>query len=648
MTHPLPHPDRAGPDLFGRWPGLWATGLFLAALLVYGPALGGALLWDDAGHVTAPGLRSLDGLVRIWFEPGATQQYYPVLHSAFWLEHRLWGDATLGYHVMNVLQHTTAAFLFAVLLRRLAVPGALFAAACFALHPVCVESVAWISEQKNTLSTVFSLAAALAYLRFNDERRPARYALATGWFVLALLTKTITATLPAALLVILWWRRGRLDWRRDVLPLVPWFAVGAAAGLFTASFERTQIGASGADFDLSVIERILLAGRVAWFYLGKLLWPANLTFIYPRWTITAESIGAYVFPIATIALLVVLFRRRRQNRGLLATALLFGGMLFPVLGFVNVYPFLFSFVADHFQYMAALAVFALAGVCWARLPQTLRRATALLVPLALAMVTWRQAGFYRDDFALYGATLARNPTAWLAHNNLGMALVNTGRPSEALPHFELAVRLRRRFAEAENNLGDCLTRLGRAQDAIPHLERALQLQPKYAEAHNNLGVACMAAGRSAEGIVHFEQATRLKPDYAVSHFNLGLAIASRGRPEEATAHFARAAELDPHNAEAQLNWAIALTLTNRFDQALPHFERALALRPRYAEAEMKFGRALATVGRIDEAIARYRKALELEPGSADTHLNLAVALRRVGRAADAERHLAEAQRLSGR
>ncbi|HUR56310.1 MAG TPA: tetratricopeptide repeat protein, partial [Opitutaceae bacterium] len=574
-------------------------GLFLAVLLIYWPALRGALLWDDAGHVTAPALRSLDGLARIWLEPGSTQQYYPVLHSAFWLEHWLWGDATLGYHVMNVLQHAGAAFLFACLLRKLAVPGALFAAACFALHPVGVESVAWISEQKNTLSTVFSLAAALAYLRFSDERSPTRYAIATGWFLLALLTKTVTATLPAALLVILWWQRGRLDARRDVLPLLPWFVAGAAVGLFTASFERTQIGASGSDFDLSVVERGLLAGRVAWFYLGKLIWPANLAFVYPRWTITAESIGAYAWPIATIVVLVVLFRRRRQNRGLLATVLLFGGMLFPVLGFVNVYPFLFSFVADHFQYAAALAIFALAGVGWARLPRMLRHMSAVLVPLALAFVTWRQAGFYRDDYSLYTATLARNPSAWLAHNNLGLTLVNDGRPAEAVPHFEIALRLRHRFAEAENNLGDCLTRLGRAQDAVPHIERALDLQPKYAEAHNNLGVACMALGRAPEGIVHFEQAARLKPDYAVSHFNLGLAIASRGRPDEAIAHFMRAAELDPRNPEPELNWAIALTLTNRLDQALPHFERALQLRPAYAEAETKYGRALATVGRLE-------------------------------------------------
>ena len=194
------------------------------------PALQAGFIWDDDGHVTRTDLRDLSGLYRIWFEFGATQQYYPVLHSAFWLEHLVWGDSPLGYHLLNVLLHASAACLFGVLLRRLAVPGAALAALLFALHPVCVESVAWISEQKNTLSLVFYLCAALAYLRFTERRRGTVYLLATGLFVLALLTKTVTASLPAALLVVFWWQRGRLEWRRDVVPLLPWFALGRGVG----------------------------------------------------------------------------------------------------------------------------------------------------------------------------------------------------------------------------------------------------------------------------------------------------------------------------------------------------------------------------------------------------------------------------------
>ena len=346
----------------GRWPLAAVFGLvWVVTFAAYFPALMGGLLWDDAGHVTRPDLQSWSGLARIWFEVGATQQYYPLLHSAFWLEHRFWGEATFGYHLVNVLWHATSACLLVAILRRLMVPGAVLAAFFFALHPVGVESVAWIAEQKNTLSTVFYLAAALAWLRFEDERRSARYAAATLWFVAALLTKTVTATLPAALLVIAWWRRGRLSWRGDVLPLLPWFAVGVGAGLFTAWFERTSIGAQGADFNLGLVERGLLAGRIFWFYLGKLVWPADLMFFYPRWHVDAAAVWQYLFPVAALALVggLVWWTRRGRGRGLLAAALLYGGTLFPVLGFMNVYPFVFSYVADHFQYLASLSFFAL-------------------------------------------------------------------------------------------------------------------------------------------------------------------------------------------------------------------------------------------------------------------------------------------------
>ena len=249
--------------------------IFGATFLAYLPAVHGGFLWDDEGHVTKPELQSFHGLVRIWGEVGATQQYYPLLHSAFWVEHRLWGDSLVGYHLMNLLLHAGAACLVVAIMRRLALPGAGLAGLLFALHPVCVESVAWISEQKNTLSAVFYLGAMLAYLHFDRDRRRSHYYLALGLFLLALLSKTVTATLPAALLVIFWWQRARLDWRRDVLPLAPWLLLGACGGLFSAWMERTIIGAGGAEFALTPVQRGLVAGRAICFYLGKLAWPAS-------------------------------------------------------------------------------------------------------------------------------------------------------------------------------------------------------------------------------------------------------------------------------------------------------------------------------------------------------------------------------------
>ncbi|MEN6605303.1 MAG: glycosyltransferase family 39 protein, partial [Bryobacteraceae bacterium] len=223
-------------------------------LFAYWPSLQGGFLWDDDAHVPAPEMRSLHSLYSIWFDVGATQQYYPLLHSAFWLEHRLWGDAVLGYHLVNVLLHAVAACLLIAILRKLAVPGAWLTGFVFALHPVCVEAVAWISEQKSTLSAVFYLAAALVYLRFDETRRRRWYFFALVLFITAMLSKTVTCTLPAALLLVFWWRRGRIEWKRDALPLLPWFAVGIGGGLFTARVERLYIGAEGSDYALTFLQ----------------------------------------------------------------------------------------------------------------------------------------------------------------------------------------------------------------------------------------------------------------------------------------------------------------------------------------------------------------------------------------------------------
>ena len=646
-------PPVAAPAAMGS--SQWSTGwlgaaIFLFTLLAYLPALKAGFIWDDDGHVTLPYLRSWDGLFRIWFEPGATQQYYPVLHSAFWLEYQLWGNSAFGYHLINILLHATAACLFGRLLHRLAVPGAWFGALLFALHPVCVESVAWISEQKNTLSAVLYLAAALAYFRFDQERRGARYAWATVFFILALLTKTVTASLPAALLVVLWWQRGRLDWRRDIMPLLPWFLLGAGTGLYTAYFERTLIGAQGADFTLTLFERGLLAGRIIWFYLGSLIWPSELIFTYPRWTVDLSVWWQWLFPAGAVALLAGLIWWRQRSRGPLAALLLFTGTLFPVLGFVNVYPFIFSFVADHFQYLASLAVFALAAagimMFTARLPRWGSLAVQAAVLTLLGALTWAQTGMYRDSDTLYRAILRKNPASWMAHNNLATSLAEAGQLEEAILHLTAVLKLRPDYPQALNNLGDDLTRLGRSREAIPYLERALALQPKYFQACSNLGNALLADNRPAEAIKRYEQALLINPRYATAEKNFGFALASTHRPAEAIPHFQRAVELQPDFAEAELYWGIALMQTGRFPEAVPHFEKAITLDPANVEFRRTYGRALVQAGRYSEAIVQYEKAVELDPENAETQMNLALGLRQTGRLKEAAEHYQEAIRLN--
>lgn len=602
---------------------LFAVGLGIALLFAYGPALNGGMLWDDDAHVTKPELRTVDGLVRIWTEPGATQQYYPLLHSVFWLEHRLWGDAVLGYHLINLFQHGLAAFLVFLLVRRLQLPGAALAAGVWALHPVSVESVAWISEQKNTLSAVLYLGAALYYLRFDAFRRRGPYLAALGLFVLALLTKTVTATLPAALLVVFWWQRGRLDLRRDLAPLVPWFALGAGSGLFTAWMEHSFIGAQGADFVLGPMERVLLAGRAVCFYVGKLVWPADLVFIYPRWTIDAAAAWQYAFPLAVGLVGGALLWWARRHRGPLAAYLLYGGTLFPALGFLNVYPFLFSFVADHFQYLASLAVIVpLAGLLTRLalpLPALGRLALAGALLLILAGLSRTQARQYADAETLYRTILRSNPDCWLAYNNLGnLASRRADGAAEAATLYAEVVRLRPGLADAHYNLANALARLpDRGVDAAEHYETALRLQPDLVEARNHYGnLLARDPARSEDAIVQFRAALRLQPDFAEAHNNLGnLLVRLPGRRAEAIAHYETAVRLKPDFADAHYNLAVAAARDpGGRDRALAAFAAALRLRPDFAEAHFGHGVLLFDdPARRAEAEEHFSAALRLRP-----------------------------------
>jgi protein O-mannosyl-transferase len=641
------------------WPPriLLALGLvLLATVLAYLPAMSGGLLWDDEAHVTKPVLRSLTGLYRIWLELGATQQYYPLLHSAFWIEHKLWGDSVVGYHVTNLVQHLVAAFLVFLILRKLGIPGALLATAIFALHPVHVESVAWITEQKNTLSAIFYLGAMLAYLRFDESRERSYYGIAIALFVLGLLAKTVIATLPAALLVIFWWQRGKLDWKRDGLPLVPFFLLGAAAGVLTAWVEHTLIGANGADFELTFLQRGLVAGRVIWFYLGKLFWPTNLVFIYPRWHIDPAVWWQWLFPLATLGAMFGLWIVRGRWRYPLACWLFFSGTLLPVLGFLNVYPFLFSYVADHFQYLASLGMIVLVAATLTigigRLPAQFRWAGqtgCVLLVATLALLTWQQSRSYSDIVTLYQTTLDRNPECWMAHNNYGNYLRNSGKYQEALDHYRAAIdvkpdyadtrndlgvalgdlgryddaikeyqealRLRPKFMEAENNWGTALVQLGYYVDAIRHFQQALEIRTDSPNAHDNLGNALRLIGRLREAIDEHREALRLQPDFAEAHNGLGIALFAVGEREEAMKHFHQALQLKPDLADAHNNLGNAFEVLGRYPEAIPEFERALALKPKSVQAENNLGDSLRLSGQPAEAIVHYEKGLELRPNS---------------------------------
>jgi tetratricopeptide (TPR) repeat protein len=615
--------------------GLVVPALLLATLAAYLPAWRGGMVWDDESHVTAVGLRSVEGLRRIWLELGVTAQYYPLVHSAFWVQHRLWGDATLGYHLVNVLLHVLSSGLFLLILRRLDVPGAALAALVFALHPVHVESVAWITELKNTLSGAFFLASALAYLRFDRERAGRAYAASAALFVLALLSKSVTATLPGVLLVVLWWKRGRLEWRRDAVPLLPYFGVGAAAGLFTAWVEHTYMGARGAEFDLTGVERLLVAGRAIWFYLGRLLWPTDLVFVYPRWAIRADDPGQYLYPLGVAALLVGLWFLRRRTRAPLAALLAFGGILFPVLGFLDVYPFRFSFVADHFQYLASLPVITLVSagattLVGRRLPRTGGWVLGAALAVTLGTLTWRQSRQYADALTLYRTTIERNPSAWMAHGNLGALLRGTD-PAQALVHLETAVRLKPDLIEGHYNLGTALQELGRLDEAMAQYRKAIALSPRHARAYCNLGNVLRQLGRLEEAERSYAEAIRLEPDLALARSGLGRVLQEQGRLEEAARSCEVGVKLDPGFAGAYRDLAGVLLDQGRLDEAVGIYSAALRLRPDDAELHDGLGTALQQRGRLEEAIGPFQEAARLAPRSGLPHCGLCATLRMAGR-----------------
>ncbi|HKW00248.1 MAG TPA: tetratricopeptide repeat protein [Vicinamibacterales bacterium] len=681
---PEPSPARGTASLP---PWLLYAGLVLLTLAVYYPAWHGGMLWDDDAHITQVDLRSLSGLWRIWFDVGATQQYYPAAHSAFWLFYQLWADNTLGYHLVNIVLHASSAFLVFVILRRLAIPGAVLAALIFAVHPVNVESVAWMTELKNTLSGVCYLGAALMYLRFDQRRDRLSYAIAAGLFVLALFSKTVTATLPAALLVVFWWQRGRLRWREDVVPLVPFFAVGAAGGLLTAWVERAQIGAEGPAFQFTFIERCLIAGRAFWFYLGKLVWPADLIFIYPRWQISQQAAWQYAYPLALVALVAALWWYRTRSRAPLAAVLFFAGTLFPALGFFNVYPFIYSFVADHFQYLASLGIIVLFSAAVAALEARWRAAASVAVVVPLALIATSQSRQYVDAETLYRSTLSANPSCWMAyvnigklrqeearaqgddprlleeaasnfrealrlepnvwqaHNNLGTILLSLGKFDEAQAEFQEALRQHPGDPGVQYNVGLGLQKMGRSEDALAPLTAVLAVKPNHQGAHVTMGDALLSLGRIEEAIAQYNEALRLAPRDAEAHNNLGSALARSGRMDEAVAQYLAALEINPRSARASTNLGLALLRAGRVDEALKHLRDAVTFDPNFMAAHYNLANALDQAGRPEEAIAEFAAAVKLEPGVAGLHNDFGIALAELRRFPEAIAEFREALRL---
>ncbi len=650
--------------------------IILAVCVAYWPSLRGGFIMDDDLLLTSnPSIAAPDGLYSIWFTTDECE-YYPISYSSFWLEWRLWGMNPLGYHITNLILHIATVLLIWLVLRKLSIPGAYLAALLFAVHPVNVESVAWIAQRRSTLAILFSILSILCYLRA-EEGREARDQGRTnarnekrrrgvknthrswGWrnwywlsllgFLLAMLSKGSVAILPVLLLGLMWWQRRRIDFAA-LMRIAPFLLIAIALSLVNMWFNLR--GFDEPIRSASVAERCAGAGAAVWFYLSKALAPLNLTFIYPQWSIDTRNI-LWWMPVgaAVIATTVLIWKRESGwDRPLLAAWLFFGVALSPILGFFDIGAMQYSLVADHYQHIALIGVVALvsASITWCqRQPGGFPWTTSMAVVLVgtLTLLTWRQNGLYESPLALYEATLGKNPESWLVHNNLGFELANSGRAEEAIRHYHQALRLKPNYVEALDNLGVELMKSGQVEKAIQLYEQALRINPNHFATHNNLGVALINRGRIQEGIEQYEQALQLRPDYAPANINLGVALGNEGKVQEAIAHYTMAIRLNPDSPEAHFNLGNVLFKTNQLSEAIEAYRRALDLRPDYAEAHTNLAIALASAGKPLEAIEHYKRAVQLDPNSLVAQNNLGNALARADRPQEAVAHLEAAVRL---
>ncbi len=650
---------------------LAAAALVLMVAISFVPAYQAGFVWDDTIFVEQSFIRETSGLKSIWFSPSDIEQeghYWPVTYTTFWLEHKLWGFEPLAYHVLNVLLHAVNVLLVWHLLRRFAVPGAWVVGAVFAVHPLHVESVAWVIERKDLLSGLFYLTSFLTYVRFTDRERPAQYLLALGLFAAGLLSKTVVVTLPAALLIWHWWQRGRIS-RPDLLRTAPFFAVGLAIAAADTAFYRTR---EALALDYSFVERILIAGRALWFYAGKLVWPNDLAVIYPLWDIRSGDPVGWLYVAGAVAVPVVLWKGRdRWGRGPLACAAFYAATLSPALGLIDYGYMQFALVADRFQYLAGIGLLTLSVTALVRaagrLPAAGVTAGKVLVATVLALLgslTWRHTGNFRDDLSLFSHIVSLNPEARDAHLNLSEALIQADRFEESLKATRTAVEQRPDSPGAHSNLGLSLMGLDRFEEAEAAFGRALEIDPRDRNGLQNLGELRKKQGRYDEAVEQYLRALEIDPDFALGWAGLADAHLLAGRHEEAveaarkalsidpdspnatalhslldrastaTIHsraetlraqqrhdealalYREALELDSEFAPAVAGMGIAFFELERYEEAIESMERALVLAPELPEASSLHrvtGRALQELGRLEEAAAQFARTLELDP-----------------------------------
>lgn len=598
--------------------------LVLLVLAVYLPSFRGGFVWDDALLIDQnPLVKGELTLRSVWFSTD-----FPLSNVALWLEWLAFGKNATGYRVVNAALHALSCVLLWRLLARLELPVAWLAAALFAVHPVAAGSVAWVSEIKNTLSLPLCLLSFGWFLDFLEDQARGKswqgrraFTLSLAAFVLALLAKTTVVGLPVVLLLTLWWRRGGFA-VADLLRTTPHFLLALGFGLLTVWFQQHQ---TLAGFSLPAEDfatRLAAAGMAVWFYLGKALWPLELCAIYPRWEVDPQSALSFV-PLALLAAAFALgwWRQRTWGRPLIFGLGCLAAGLFPALGFFDMYFLVFSRVSDHFQYLALIVPLATlaAGLSLVR-PASWQRGLAVLLLLGLGSLGVQRARVFATDEALWRDTLAKNPAAWNAHNNLGCLLAEKGDLAGAMAEFAASIRLNPRNASAHCNLGKALLLKSDFAGAEKHFHAALESQPDHVDTLRNYAAALAERGRSTEAVKFLQQAVRRKPSLEIRLELAGL-LTALGQDAEAVRELRLALAAQPEAVEALSTLAWILATSARDDvragpEAVRLAERARALKPPDAQGLTALAAAYAETGRYAEAVVTAKQAIALAEVSA--------------------------------
>ncbi len=653
--------ERTFKDLLPAWSGReWfsALALLVAVFAAYLPVWKAGFVWDDRYYLTdSPAMLGLRGLVVVW--TSSIADISPLATTTFWVEHALWGFAPLPYHLVNVLQHGACAVVLWRVLLGLKAPGAWLGAALWALHPVNVESVAWVTELKNTQSGLFFLLAILFFLRWKAKAahggtsRYADYGFVLLFAALAMATKSSTVILPVVLCLAAWWMERRWDWR-NLARVAPIFLLSLAASALSV---WTQSLALSTLVDPTLVrtlpERLVTAGLAVWFYLGKLAWPHPVMSVYPRWNIDASNASSYLPLLAVVLTLFILgLRREYWARAPFFVFAYFLCALLPVLGLFDNYIFQYSLVFDHFQYLASMGPMALAGAGLVRLADRMMpgkanvpSAPGVVLLLVLGLLTWQRAATFESEETLWADTAAKDPTSTTAHYNLGVELARQGRADEAKLHFRRALEINPNYTNARVNLGVLLLKEGHVDEALAEIRQALNANPKSGEAYSALGLVLLKKGRQDEATAAFKRATEISPQLANAAVNYGANLLQRGETDAAIAELVRAMNLNSNIFEDYYYLGMALMKKGQTNLAIAAFEKSLEIDPSNVDAYNNLGLLLVQKGQLNAGVVQYQTALEIDPHSGETESNLGVALFQAGLRAEAMKHLRKALEL---